>query len=225
MSNYRTTSALFSAALIFLTHSASAALVVFDDRTAFEAISTGLALEDFNSITSDTGFAFADLTVGDLVLSSDGGASSFGEQALIDVAPYVAGGGGIDGTPMLNSRGLDAGQSITITLPGAFSAFGFDFDNYDRSLEGLDVVIDGLIVATIPSQSDVGFLGFVGTMGGAFSEVRFVSNSTDSNSSGGTFNGIDNVVWGDAIAVPEPSSLLLLGLGFAALCMRRAGLA
>ena len=197
----------------------SAGILVFSDRASFQANTTDNALEDFNSFTSDTDFAFTDLTTANgLLLSSDGGASVFGEQALIDLPTYVAGGRGVDGTAMMNSRGLDAGQSITVTLPGTFSAIGFDFDNYDRELEGLNLVIDGNTLATIPSTTAVGFLGIVDTMG-SFSQVQFVSASTQDPSQG-VFNGIDNIEWGNS-AVPEPSSIALLGVAAAVTGFRR----
>lgn len=200
---------------------AEAGIMVFTDRAAFQANTTGNVIEDFNSITTDTGFVSADLTVGSLTLSSDGGASIFGPQALVDVSPYVNAASGIDGTAMINSRGLDAGQSITISLPGNFSAFGFDFENYDLNLEGLEVVIGSTTVASIPATRS-GFIGIVDNMGGLFSQVKLVSVSTETDAnSGGTFNAIDNVEWGmpaSAAVVPEASSLIVWVVGSAGLC-------
>lgn len=197
--------------LLMSSDEAIGGILVFSDRASFRANTTGNALEDFNSVLQDTNFAFTDLIVNDITLSSDGGASPFGEQALIDLPSYVAFANGVDGTAMVNSRGLDFGQSITITLPGIFSAIGFDFDNYDSQLEGLSVVLNGDTVASIPSTGTPGFLGIVDTMG-SFSQFQLLSTSNESPASGGTFNGIDNLEWGNS-TVPEPTSMAVWGMG------------
>lgn len=119
---------------------------------------------------------------------------------MIDVSPYNSSGTtGIDGTAILNSRGLISGENIAVQLPSTFSAFGFDYENYDFSGNPLKVTIDSQDVITLPATSGTkGFIGIVST-DGSFDNVVF------NNSNGfGTYNAIDNVAWGNASAAAVP---------------------
>jgi hypothetical protein len=176
----------------------------FTNRTAWQNALTGTpSSENFNSFTIDRNFGSSSLTAGSLTLSSNAyDAPATGNkftEARIDVSPYLL-ATGIDGTPMLSSNGLDIGENITVQLPSAFSAFAFDYENYDNQGEPLTVTIGGQNVYTLPATKGTkGFIGIVAT-GGSFNNVVLNSNYNTNN---GTFNAIDNVAWGNTgVAVP-----------------------
>ena len=190
-----------------LQHSTFADFLIFSDAVAFHANADGaIHTEDFNLFVVDTEFVTTDLIFGLVTLSSNGGFNpSFDNpEALVDVGPvFGPSQPGIDGSPLLNSQGLDAGESITIGLEGPATAFAFDYENYDVDFDTLDVLINGELAATIPGDG-VGFLGIVSD--GAFESVTLLSNSTN-DLSNGTFNGIDNLRFN---TIPEPNSTVLI---------------
>lgn len=102
---------------------------------------------------------------------------------------------------MLNSRGLDSGENITVQLPSAFSAFGFEYENYDVDNDPLTVTIDSQDVITLPASNGTkDFIGIVAT-DGSFDNVVFDTNIVTGS---GTFNAVDNVEWGSASAAAVP---------------------
>ncbi len=197
-----------SAVSLFVGNRAQAlTFITFNDRATWQAaVGAATSFEDFNSFLSDTSFANSSLAAGDLTLVNDGAA----QDTLVDVDPFVAGASpGIDGTPLVNSTALAAGESIEVVLPGSFSAFGFDAFNYDGNSDALDVFVGSDLVASFPDSSTPEFIGFIAT-DGSFDTVEFLSNTNF------TFNAFDNVEWGNAVAAttPEPGTILgLIGLG------------
>ena len=61
--------------------------------------------ENFNSIGSDTSFTNSTRSLPSLGLASNSG---FNTGATIDVSPFFNGATGINGTPILNGRGIDS---------------------------------------------------------------------------------------------------------------------
>jgi hypothetical protein len=196
----------------------------FTDRTTWLNQLTGGApslSENFNSYTSDVAFGNRSVTTPSSITLS-GNASALGE-ARIDRKNYVGISGqnnnfvptGIDNTTLLNSRGLDLDESITVTLPSSLSAFGFDYENYDFNGDGLHVFIAGQDVVSIPGPYNTkGFIGIIAD--GRFNNVVFkaVTNASEVDA----FNTIDNLEAGTAAgatAVPFEfsPSLGLLAVG------------
>lgn len=196
---------------------AEAAFITFNDRSAWLSALTGTpSLENFDSIVADTVIG-GGLNVGALTLSTSSLA------ALVDTAPYQGGATGINGTSMLNASGMNRAlaHTLTIALPGPFTAFGFAFENFDQSGDFLTVIVGGQVATALPTAIGKGFIGIVSDAG-AFSSVLFDASQTTGG--GNVFNAIDDVEWGDvgpAATVPEPSSLALLSLGGAVLRLAR----
>jgi hypothetical protein len=192
----------------------------YNDRASFLSIINGTTTkENFNSFTTDTPFDNNSIAAGSLILSSNTSGSFF-NKASIDVKPYSSFGVvGIDNTPLLNINGLQLDQKVTIKLPGLFSAFGFDFENYFFEGKGASIIISGQTVGTItPTEGTKGFFGVVAT-DGSFDQVIFKGDNEvfEGESVPGTFNTIDNVEYGnvappDVEPVPEPSALLGLAI-------------
>ncbi len=203
----------FANALTFQTYNGRASWLVI--------ISGTTAKEDFNSFTTDMSFGDRSdpLTAGSLILSSNASGNQVVGEVLIDVKAYeFTGATGIDNTPLLNLNGLDFGEKLTTKLPGLFSAFGFDFENYDFEGDAASIIISGQTVGTItPTEGAKGFFGVVAT-DGSFDQVIFTSGSAFGDRQvDGTFNAIDNIEYGnvappDIAPVPEPSALLGLAL-------------
>jgi len=204
--------ALICGALLGCAAQASAGYVVYNSRAAFlAAVGGATSAENFNSVAADTAFGGASLNVGLITLSSNAGINpTFNNpEALVDLSAFGPGaGGGIDGTALVNSQGLDRGEYIDMAVANAINAFGFDYQNYDGSGDALSVLIGADVVTSL---AGTGFLGIISDA--SFNSVRFLSSSGD-GAANGTFSNLDNVVFGNR--VPAPGTLALAGLALAA---------
>jgi hypothetical protein len=111
----------------------------------------------------------------------------------------------------------DPDAVINLILPSVANAFGGDFTS-THSSDGLTLQVDGLQYAfdqLLSSGDGSGFLGFIST--GTFSTVTLFDSVKGAYRLGETF-GLDNVSF---VAVPEPMTLILLGLGGLTLRKRR----
>ncbi len=190
---------LFSLAALSLCElgeSARGALIQFDDRAAFDAVTTNQTIIDFSGLAPTNGFSYfgtpGSLTIrgvnfmtnGPLFVQNDGVSSRLTVQ---------------QGTPT---------SVLYVTLPAGTTAVGFDF------ISGDPLTITFASGETIDLGSKpypvYGFAGFI-------SDQVITSISLDS-----TGADYKNFTFGQA--VPEPSSVMMLGagaLGFIGSIVRR----
>lgn len=188
-----------------------------------------IQIVDFNDVAADTSFSPTPFDAGPFTMGpgSTGLAGSFGNANFneIDVSPF---GGqnlrfNIDGTAHARVF-MSAGESLTLTFDTPITAFAAEF----LDLNGADTAPGSLrteiLLGThveqpgIDADDSVRFLGFASDS--AFSSVTF-SAAFPGVASAFSF---DNVRFVSApVAVSEPASLALLGLGIAGLAagMRR----
>jgi len=195
---------------------AVAELTFYTDRNAWEvAVDGGFALENFNSVDPYI------LTEGD----------NHAGQIRIELVNVNQGNNYIGKsvswsgwTPFFwgNLHRDDPEAMINLIFPSFVSAFGGDFESAN-SHDGLILQVDGLqyqLGNEMDDDSGTGFLGFVSTS--AFVTMTLFDPVKNDSENGvcrfGESFGLDNVRF---VAVPEPATMLLLGLGGFVLRKRR----
>lgn len=219
--------ALALAGLFSLASTSHAVVLTFTDPASWEAAVASYSTEDFEDATVDDDFTFSSTTSpnGDLGLSAIE-ESTFTNNMLIDVTPFVSPGGGIGGDVIVSMRFLShvstVPDSVTVTLPAGLSAFAFDYNNYDTGGDGAVLSFAGTHGGIGPVfGTSTGFFGIVDT-GPSATITSFTFTGDDAGGTGtSAFMSFDNVRYG--VAIPEPSSLALLSvLGFVVFGSRRS---
>lgn len=173
---------LAAAAVILSTVSASAAVVTYTDRSAFEADLASFTVDSFAGITPGL-HSFADR--GAYTISSAGMYGCVNDTASCGPAPV-----GIDESASLfHYLGLD-----TFTFASAINGFGF---TYGQTTPGGTArpIIDGLQASALG-----GFFGII-------SDVAKTSFTLDQSAQ---YMNTDNLTYGTLAAVPVPAGGLLL---------------
>lgn len=174
----------------------------------FSAAPVGFSTANFNG--TFTGFSLAAASNGNNTGIATGTMASSGDNTPIPGAfagQNFFGWGNVFGSP--------GATSVFTPLIGA-TAFGFDFFNTD-STDDYTVAVNGIVLGSINFVSS-GFLGFVANAGDTINSVTIKSRAT-----GGYVStaGIDNVRVSAPAVVPEPMSLMLVGVGLAAAALTR----
>jgi PEP-CTERM motif len=194
--------------------SARADTVVFTNRAAFTAASTGLITINFEGIAPTNSVAnfSSGLTLqGVTFTGNDSGMISVVDSGFF--APLF----------QFNSGAVLSGFAfIQATLPTGITAIGVDLMTTNPDGRSFDIVLSTGEVFTVstPFRPERGFFGITSDI--PISSIRFTTAP-------GTVRGIplaDNFAFGQAqtSAVPEPGTLTLLGAGIAAItALRRRG--
>src|SRR5262245_15804853 len=171
-------------------------ITIFTDRTAWEAALAGQTIqtEDFNDGVFNDGS----------VTSSAGSIGGGDFHDVVDTAPP---------------------KTTGWTFNSPLSAWGADWDldqgNENQHDQGINLFIDAggsTPIFSFPTLHDdyIGFFGFI-------SDTPFSNVSVFADLGGGVNEIYDMDDMSFVAAVPEPGSLILLGLGFGALALFRKG--
>jgi hypothetical protein len=187
-------------------HAAAApVLTVYTDRAAWEAAVSGTFVEEnLNAFNPGVSYELAPLDVGDFTISVSGdtfpGWHQVGPNNTVN---------DVNGTAQLNAITVLNGRT-TLSFDFPVWAFGAHWAGIsDSRVTSIDV--DGTVLP-LPNLNQA-FYGF--TSSAPFSSL-FLSLTTG----GPDGFGMDDVVYSRS-AIPEPATLALVGLGLAALALRR----
>jgi hypothetical protein len=210
--------------LVGLSTPASAALVTFTNRAAFDAAVGTLPVESFETTPVTGVSALSSLTLGPLTIT---GSPNFG----ILNAPLV-GVAATGGTQyLIQSTSTSVPSTLTFSFSSSLTAFGLDILDWGDfgggvtggvgSLTFTDNVGDTVLVDASPplnADGNVSFFGVISTS--ALNSVTLTSTQL------GDAYGVDRVAFGNPAPAqaPEPLSLALLGTAVGALAVvRRRG--
>lgn len=194
------------------TFSTATSVTIYTSRAAWTAATSGVTNADFNGIA----------TVGSFVSYGSGPAvidgltfTSNDSMFVIDPAYY-----GFPYPDGFFNADYTLPNIVTITLPGSYTAVGFDFGSLFSGGATFDVTLGGIGTLTVSSTGSTqdGVLGFAG-----FISTTSFNTVTLSMPDAPSYDAVDNFSYGGA-AIPEPASIALLGsglLGIAGILRRR----
>ena len=225
--------------LVSLATVASAAIVQYDDRSAWEGDAGTVDLsEDFEGFNVDTGFQ-TPLAIGVGSIDEEIGVDAF--RNFVDVPPFmftdnngtkhassfvnfveaspsISHAPGDEETPEPTGELQTFGTTVRITFSSSVSAFGADFSGVlGGELLAIDVIgVGDVVLGTLLPANNNTFLGFVADGGESVESVLFRSQNLSSGGGGEGF-GMDNF---DAVsgggggdgggAVPATSGIALV---------------
>lgn len=201
---------LVTAGILFFVGTVHASLVLYTDRTLFEAQGTIVEEYDFDDFTGASFYYPTNpwtthgVTYTNIQNIIVGPSAGFGNQTNIICnnwySPFMA------------------------TLAGLYDMFGFDLGVLDVN-SALDVslstnvgtyIFPGITVPNANQSPGMIFMGFLTGSGEYFTSLRI--DGADMF----TAPALDNVTLGNSgVPVPEPSTVLLIGAGFVGLALRK----
>lgn len=195
---------LAAAAATLSAEPAGAALITYTSRASWESAVGSFAVNDLNAEATGT---FPSRDFGDFTASRTDPGLTIGVRD-------AAAGTNVNGTTHLFLKSTSTQSPLTLAFDAPISAFGFDWRAIDASNDGFNFTVTGSgdvrVVSTGAPAS--GFFGVIETAG-AFSSVGLQDDADGGGVNDGV--GFDNISYrtGPALAVPEPGSLTLMGLG------------
>lgn len=191
---------------------AQAAPVFYDNEAVWLSAMQSVTLEDFNGQTDGAPYHTVPLDIGPFTISMNGGSTSSGRNQ-IDAVPHQFSVFDVDGTTNANVL-LVSGVSLFLTFDSPISGFAADLASFnDDEARTAVQVASGVTTPAVGGVSEVRFFGV--TSDTPFTTVEFRSLGPNDGFS------IDNVRFGNS--VPEPTSVLLAGLGLLSMLRSRRG--
>ena len=193
---------------------ASATIITYTDRTLWtNAMPSVDYTVDFESFVADTSFALVPLDVGPFTLSTIG--TAVPGTNLVDVSPFTCCVVPASFGNVAVDIFVDVGLMAEIVFDTPVQGFFADFFAAGNTFQLTLTLADGsstMIQVPGPGNSLEPF-GFISTSN-AIMSIEFSNTLND-----GFF--VDNISAGNAVSVPEPGTLALLGIGLAGMGLMR----
>ncbi|HKZ32316.1 MAG TPA: PEP-CTERM sorting domain-containing protein [Vicinamibacteria bacterium] len=201
---------------------ASATVISYTTRAAFDAAVGPTTAEDFNSFAADASFISpASVSVGIMTFSSGPGANS-GATNKIDASPFQFPGFYENGSSYVLGDIVVGSSSVRIDFSIGVTAWGGDLRGISDDgrvaridvFDVADVLLGSVLLPTAAGTNNFRFSGFALTGSDVAGHVVFTSVVDSGNDAW----GLDDVA---IRPVPEPTTLALLGAGLVAVRARR----
>lgn len=207
-----------SAVMVLATvaQSASAAFISYtNEATWLGAVGPLSGTEDFNSFGVDTSFQGVSVALNNMSVIGTTGANGPFTQKIDALALEFSAFYDIDGTAQMLVDLQGSVQNTRIDFTNGVTAWGADFrgaadvprDTRIHVYDALNSLLGTVFMTSSSSNNDLQFYGFQLT-GGPTASYLIMTDNTDGND----VFGVDNIGFVTS-EIPEPSSLVLLGIG------------